>query len=117
VNVFIRRSGVDAAERVRKEFAVEAYHRRRHLVARVLAVVSGAGHVLLGYTVRGLLFLLVTASLLASVVLWRGVAHDPLALRSGISFLRLGFAAAFLLAVYAVCLRDLLARQRSEEGA
>lgn len=117
VNVFIRRSNVDAAERVRKEFAVEAYHRRRHLVARVLAVVSGAGHVLLGYTVRGLFFLLVTASLLASVVLWRGVAHDPLALRSGISFLRLGFAAAFLLAVYAVCLRDLLARQRSEEGA
>ena len=45
------------------------------------------------------------------------VLHDPLALRSGISFLRLGFAAAFLLAVYAVCLRDLLARQRAEEGA
>jgi tetratricopeptide (TPR) repeat protein len=116
VNVFIRRSGVDPAERVRKEYAVEAYYRRRQLAARILAVVSGAGHVLLGYSVRGLLFLLVTASLLASVVLWRGVAHDPLALRSGISFLRLGFAAAFLLAVYAVCLRDLLARQRSEGG-
>lgn len=117
VNVFIRRSGVDPAERVRKEFAVEAYHRRRQIAARVLAVLSGAGHVLLGYSIRGLFFLLVTASLLASIVLWRGVAHNPLALRTGISFLRLGFAAALLLAVYAVCLRDLLGRQRSEEGA
>jgi tetratricopeptide (TPR) repeat protein len=117
VNVFIRRSGVDPAERVRKEFAVEAYHRRRQLAARVLAVLSGAGHVLLGYSIRGLFFLLVTACLLASVVLWRGVAHDPLALGSGISVLRLGFAAALLIAVYAACLRDLLGRQRSEEGA
>ena len=117
VNVFIRRSGVDPAERVRKEFAVEAYHRRRQLAARVLAVLSGAGHVLLGYSIRGLFFLLVTASLLASVILWRGVTHDPLALRSGISFLGLGFAAALLIAVYAACLRDLLGRQRSEEGA
>jgi tetratricopeptide (TPR) repeat protein len=117
VNVFIRRTGVDAAERARKEIAVEAYHRRRRLVARVLAVVSGAGHVLLGYSVRGIFFLLVTASLVASVVFWRGVAHDPLALRTGMSFLRLGFALAFLAAVYTVCLRDLLARQRAEEGA
>ncbi len=117
VNVFIRRSGVDPAERVRKELAVEAYHRRRQIAARVLAVLSGAGHVLLGHSIRGLFFLLVTASLLASIVLWRGVAHNPLALRSGISFLRLGFATALLIAVYAVCLRDLLGRQRSEEGA
>ncbi|MGZ6125711.1 MAG: tetratricopeptide repeat protein, partial [Myxococcales bacterium] len=117
VNVFIRRSGVDPSERVRKEFAVEAYHRRRRLAARVLAVLSGAGHVLLGYSVRGLLFLLITASLLASMVLWRGVAHDPLGLRTGFSYLRLAYASAALIAVYAVCLRDLLARQHSEEGA
>jgi hypothetical protein len=117
VNVFIRRAGVDPAERVRKEFAVESYHRRRQLAARALAVLSGAGHVLLGYSVRGLFFLLLTASLLASVVLWRGVTHDPLALRTGISVLRLGLAATVLMGVYAVCLRDLLGRQRAEEGA
>jgi len=117
VNVFIRRTGVDAQERARKEVAVEAYHRRRRLAARVLAAIAGAGHVLLGYSVRGIFFLLLTASLLATLVFWRGVAHDPLALRTGLSFLRLGFAGALLAAVYAVCLRDLLARQRHEEGA
>jgi len=80
VNVFIRRSGVDAQGGRGKEYAIEAYHRRRHLTARALAVLSGAGHVMMGHTVRGLAFLLVTASLLASVVLWRGVAREPLAI-------------------------------------
>ena len=117
VNVFIRRTGVDPAERARKESAVEAYHRRRKLVARTLAVLSGAGHVLMGYPIRGLLFLLVTATLFASLVLWRGAAPDPLALRHGISLLRAGVAAALLAGVYALCLRDLISRQRSEEGA
>src|SRR5581483_4233221 len=49
VNVFIRRTGVDAAERIRKEYAVQAYHRRRATLAKVLGVLSGAGHVMLGY--------------------------------------------------------------------
>jgi len=117
VNVFIRRSGVDAQERARKEYAIEAYHRRRHLTARALAVLSGAGHVMMGYTVRGLAFLLVTASLLASVVLWRGVAREPLAIHGGVSFLRVALTVLLLAGVYAFCLRDLLARQRAEEGA
>jgi len=116
VNVFIRRSGVDAQERARKEFAIAAYHRRRQLMARALAVLSGAGHVMMGYTVRGIAFLLMTASLLASVVLWRGVAREPLAIHGGVSFLRVALTALLLLGVYALCLRDLLARQRAEEG-
>ena len=117
VNVFIRRTGVDPAERVRKEFAVEAYHRRRRLLARVFAVLSGAGQVMMGYPVRGFVFMAATASLLASIVFWRGVAHDPLAVNSGISFARVGLTSAVLIGVYAICLRDLLARQRAEEGA
>jgi len=117
VNVFIRRAGVDPAERTRKEEAVAAYHRRRHLFGRALGVVSGAGHMMMGYTVRGFIFLLVTACLGASVVLWHGVAPSPLAVRSGVSVVRLGFTVAILAAVYALCLRDLLARQRADEGA
>jgi len=101
VNVFIRRTGVDAAERIRKEYAVQAYHRRRHAIARVLAVLSGAGHVMMGYPLRGLFYLLVTGWLVASVVLWRGLLHDPVAVRSG----------------YAFCLRDLINRQHTEEGS
>jgi len=116
VNVFIRRSGVDAAERVRKEFAVQAWHRRRRLAARLLALVSGAGHVMLGYPLRGALFLLVSGSLLASIVLWSGLTHHPIAVGSGVSWVRVGATAAAVIAVYAFCLRDLVLRQRAEEG-
>ncbi len=117
VNVFVRRSGVDPIAREKKEAAVQAYHRRRQLVARILGVVSGAGHVVLGYPLRGLFFLLVTASLFASIVFWRGVAHDPAAVGSGISVLRVVLTAVLLIGVYAICFRDLLSRQRAEEGA
>ncbi|MCA1829788.1 MAG: hypothetical protein LC689_22955, partial [Myxococcales bacterium] len=117
VNVFIRRAGVDAAERIRKEYAVQAYHRRRHAIARALAVLSGAGHVMMGYPLRGLFFLLVTGSLAASVILWRGLLHDPIPVRSGVSFFRIGVTIACLIAIYALCLRDLVNRQRNEEGA
>ena len=114
VNVFIRRTGVDAAERIRKEYAVQAYHKRRETIARVLNVLSGAGHVMMGYPVRGMIFLLLTGSLITSVILWRGLAHDPIAVRSGSSLFRMGVTIASLIAVYALCLRDLVARQRAE---
>ena len=51
------------------------YQRRRSLVLRFAGVVSGAGHVLLGYPLRGAIFLTLTSCLLASVVMWAGVAH------------------------------------------
>jgi tetratricopeptide (TPR) repeat protein len=116
VNVFIRRTGVEAAERVRKEIAVQSYHRRRRALARALNLLVGAGHVMIGYPVRGLFFLMVETSLLASIVLWHGLAHGPVAVRSGMSFFRIGLTAAAFIAVYALCLRDLVRRQRAEEG-
>ena len=114
VNVFIRRTGVDPAERIRKEFAVQAYHRRRTAVVRGLGLLSGAGHVLLGYPIRGILFLLATGMLVASLILWRGLAHDPVAVRAQVSLFRVGLTVACFVAVYAVCLRDLVNRQRAE---
>jgi tetratricopeptide (TPR) repeat protein len=114
VNVFIRRTGVEPAERLRKEFAVQAYHRRRTAAVRVLGLLSGAGHVLMGYPLRGILFLLMTCSLIASVLLWRGLAHEPVAVRSTVSLFRVGVTIACFVAVYAVCLRDLVNRQRAE---
>jgi hypothetical protein len=99
---------------MRKEFSVEAYRRRRRLVARVCNFVSGSGHVLLGYPVTGMVFLLVTGCLAASVLLFRGVAHAPIPVRSGVSLFRIATTAAAFLAVYALCLRNLLSRQRAE---
>jgi hypothetical protein len=114
VNVFVRRTGIDPAERMRKEFSVGAYRRRRRVLARLCNVLSGSGHVLLGYPITGIVFLLVTGCLAASVLLFRGVAHNPIAVRSGVSVLRIAATAAAFLAVYALCLRNLLSRQRAE---
>jgi tetratricopeptide (TPR) repeat protein len=116
VNVFVRRTGVDPTERIRKEIAVHAYQRRRTLVARAFNVLSGAGHVLLGYTMSGVLFLLLTGLLGASVVLWRGLLHDPVAVRANVSLFRVGATVAGFLAVWVVCLRNLIAKQRTEGG-
>src|SRR5207253_1400659 len=68
VNVFVRRTGIDPTERIRKEIAVQAYQRRRTIVARAFNLLSGAGHVLLGYPVSGVVFLLLTGLLASSVV-------------------------------------------------
>ena len=65
---------------------------------------------------RGLVYLLFTSSLVASVLLWHGLAHAPVAVRSGLSLFRIGVTAAALIAIYAICLRDLMNRQRAEEG-
>src|SRR5207248_11191200 len=53
VNFFVRRSGVDPTERIRKEVAVHSYQRRRTLIARGCNLISGAGHVLVGHAVSG----------------------------------------------------------------
>jgi hypothetical protein len=112
--VFVRRAGIDPTERIRKEVAVHAYQRRRTLIARGFNLLSGAGHVLVGHAVSGMIFLSVTGALAASVLLWHGVAHDPVAVRSHVSLFRVGATAACFVAVWAMCLRDLIAKQRAE---
>jgi tetratricopeptide (TPR) repeat protein len=114
VNVFVRRSNVDPTERIRKEVAVHLYQQRRTFILRGLGVLSGAGHVLLGYPIRGLVFMALTGCLGASCILWRGVAHDPVAVRAVISPLRVGLTLAVFILVYGLCLRDLIAKQRQE---
>jgi tetratricopeptide (TPR) repeat protein len=114
VNVFVRRTGVDPTERIRKEVAVHAYQRRRTVIARAFNLVSGAGHVLVGHAVSGMIFLSITGVLGASVLLWDGLAHDPVAVRAHLSLFRVGGTLALFLAVWAVCLRDLIAKQKAE---
>ena len=114
VNVFVRRTGVDPAERARKQVAVDRYHRRRTVLVRLSNVLSGAGHVLLGYPVRGLLFLLITGCLAMSVVLFHGLAHAPNPVRSGLSMFRVGVTVAAFLLTYGICFRDIGSRERTE---
>jgi hypothetical protein len=114
VNVFVRRTGVDPTERIRKEVAVHAYQRRRTLLVRAFNLLSGAGHVLLGYPVSGVVFLLLTGFIASSVLFWQGVARDPVAVWSNVSMLRVGATVACFLLVWAACFRDLLSKQRAE---
>ncbi len=114
VNVFVRKGNVDATERIHKEVAVQRYQERKRILGKALSVVSGASHVLLGYPLQGAVFLLLFALLAANLVLWRGVAHAPFAVRSGFSFLRVAITFAGFVAVYAACIRDLYVRQRAE---
>ena len=114
VNVFVRRTGIDPTERIRKEIAVQAYQRRRTIVARAFNLLSGAGHVLLGYPVSGVVFLLLTGLLASSVVFWHGLLRDPVAVRDNVSMLRVGATGACFVLVWAVCLRNLSAKQRAE---
>jgi len=114
VNVFVRRSGVDPTERIRKEVAVHAYQRRRTLLARAFNLLAGAGHVLLGYSVSGVVFLLLTGVLVSSVLLWHGLVRDPMAVRTNVSLFRVGGTVASLVLIWALGLRDLVAKQRAE---
>jgi hypothetical protein len=114
VNVFVRRTGVDPAERARKQIAVDRYHRRRTILVRLSNVLTGAGHVLLGYPVRGLIFLLVTGCLAMSVVLFHGLTHAPNPVRSGLSMFRVGVTVAAFLLTYGICFRDIGSRERAE---
>jgi TM2 domain-containing membrane protein YozV len=107
---------VDPTERVRKEIAVQAYQRRRTILARLLNLLSGAGHVFLGYPVSGVAFLLLTGLLASSVFFWHGLLHDPIAVRANTSLLRVGATVACFVLIWAVCLRDLAAKQRAEGG-
>jgi hypothetical protein len=114
VNVFVRKGNVDVTERIRKEEAVAQYQSRKRIWTRVLAVVSGASHVLLGYPLQGVIFLVLTGMLGSSLWLWSGFAHEPFAVRPGVSLVRVGLTLAGFVALYAICLRDLSNRQRME---
>ena len=116
VNVFVRRTGVDPAERARKQISVDRYHRRKAIFVKLSNVLSGAGHVLLGYPIRGLLFLLATGCLAASVVLFHGLAHAPNPVRSGLSLFRVGVTVAAFLVTYGICFRDIASRGRRESA-
>ena len=114
VNVFVRKGNVDATERIKKELAVTRYQARRKVWSRALGVVSGASHVLLGYPVQGAIFLMLTGLLVASLVMSSGLAHEPFAIRPGVSILRVALTILGFVVVYALCLRNLSAHQRAE---
>lgn len=99
ITVFVRKTGVDPADRIRKEVEVRAYQRRRAIVSRITAVlVGGGGHVFTGHIIVGGLLLLVFSMLAAQVVFWHGVLQPPVPVFPTLTTLHVGlFAAAFLL--------------------
>lgn len=108
VSVFVRRTGVDPPDRLRKELAVKAYRQRlRWMIGAVAAVVAGAGHVLRGRPWGGLLFLLPAGWLAARLISGGGPILPPVASVAAAGWWGFGVGLALLAGVYLLAWRHL----------
>ncbi len=72
--VFVVRTGVDPAHRVRKMIQIMKFKKRTILQARVSTVLfPGAGHTLLGHPWPGLMFIFLTSAFWTKWITWHGV--------------------------------------------
>lgn len=114
ISVFVRRSGVDPPDRIRKEISVRKFRHRQRLLVRLVAVlVGGGGHVLSGRLVAGTLFLMVFSALVAQAIFQEGFLPAPVALPTAVSPVRLGALAVALLSLCVLSVRHLV---RHEDG-
>jgi tetratricopeptide (TPR) repeat protein len=111
----VRRSGVDAPDRIRKEIEARRFRRRRGLVIRAVGLlVGGGGHVLAGRIVGGAVFLLLYALLVSQVLFWKGFLRPPTAIDLASSPLRIaGYGVVFAL-VHVLSVRHLLRHQEAD---
>jgi len=98
VTVFVRRTGADKADKMRKEIEVRRHRRREWLTQRVMVVVAGAGHVWRGQLVTGAMLLSLFSLAGARVLLWHGFLGSPAPVEST-SLARLAAWAAVLAAL------------------
>lgn len=109
ISVFVRRTGVDPPDRIRKEIAVRQFRRRQRILVRLVGlVIGGGGHVLAGRLVAGTLFLVLFSGLVAQAVFWQGFLPAPVALDMAFSPVRAGVVAVALLTVSVVSVRHLV---------
>lgn len=113
ISVFVRRTGVDAPDRVRKEGEVRRYRRRLKVMTRSLALIAGGGHVFAGRLLAGTLFLLLFGLIVARAAFPDGLIAAPVALTPASSLVTTGLLALAAAAVWALSLRHLL---RHEDG-
>lgn len=115
ISVFVRRTGVDAPNRIRKEISVRRYRRREVLLRRLAGVfVGGGGHVLSGRLVSGALYLVAFSNLLSQAVFWNGFLPSPVALAPVFSPYRAGVFATAIVALYVVSVRHLVRSEGRE---
>lgn len=113
VSVFVRRTGVDAPDRIRKEIEVRRFRRRQRILVRFLGLIAGGGHVFAGRIIAGGLFLGLFALAAAQVLFWDGFLHPPVAVLPALSPARIALWAVLFLALYGISFRHLV---RYEEG-
>ncbi len=114
ITVFVRRTGVDAPVRIRKEIEVRRFRRRRRILQRAVgAVIGGGGHILGGHVIAGVIFLAAFSLLVAEVVFWDGVLHSPVPVQMTPSPILIGAYVAVFLFAAAISIWHLL---RTEEN-
>jgi hypothetical protein len=85
-----REQAVDAKSRISKEIQIRQYRRRMENIARgITFLLPGAGQLIKGRPLRGMLFLTVFCCVLVQVLLGHGVMRDAMALGEGIDWLKL----------------------------
>lgn len=115
ISVFVRRTGVDPPNRIRKEMSVRRFRRREVAVRRLAGVlIGGGGHVLSGRLVAGSLFLGVFSILVSQAIFWEGFLPSPVALPGVFSPVRAGAFVLAILVLYVVSVRHLV-RSESRE--
>lgn len=115
ISVFVRRSGVDQPDRIRKEMEVRRFQRRQVVWARVAGgVIPGGGHVFSGRLVAGGFFLFLFSAIVAKLLLPTGFLPSPSPLPSVPSSLRLAVLVALLVVLYLFSLRHLVRRERAD---
>lgn len=114
ITVFVRRTGVDPPDRIRKEIEVRRYRRRNRITVRVLGVLlAGAGHVFSGRLVWGAVFLTVFSLFGTLSFLSGALLRPPMAVDASVSPLFLGVLGLLLVATWGVSLHHLV---KHEEG-
>lgn len=113
VNAFARKNAVGPAVRARKQVEIERYHHRTNRISYALGmVVSGAGHLFSGLTIRGALYTFGFVFLVCLAVMKDGVIRVPHGqLPDYLVLIPVGVA---FLTLYGLSLRGLYKRQAEE---
>jgi hypothetical protein len=115
ISVFVRRTGVDGPDRVRKEAEVRGYRRRQRLLRRAVGLVfGGGGHVFGGHVAVGSGFLLLFSLVIAQVIFWKGILRPPIPIQLSTSPIYVGFIAVLVLTVYGLSVRHLIVNEEAD---
>jgi tetratricopeptide (TPR) repeat protein len=115
ISVFVRRTGVDGPDRLRKEIEVRQFRRRSRLVVRALgALWGGGGHIFAGRVIGGSTFITLFALLFSQVIFWHGIFRSPMPVHLSSSAWHVGAYVGAFVVLYALSLVHLMRYEEAD---